>query len=489
VLDTAFDPSKTAKVTVAELSVETDLSEGALSGLVATLAGGGQRAEAAKALLVAGGPAATTAVAQAFGRLDEGGKRVALEILDRAPCAISAPVYVDALQGKIEAQVLHAQDRLSRCGRGPAGDALAQALGKVDKTDKRLMPLLVNQLTITDPARAVAAFVPLMDEKTVGRRRLLRTALAQAARTEAAAQTVRGVLTDPATPPTAVIDLLRALGDLAPRFQPEAGLALARISAAAPTFRSRYLLLGPTSVLSRVSPEAEAVFRKALASDPDPHVRAAALTLVREPRRFQRELLTALSDQDVRVREATVHALAAPDATFASQALAQRLEKDEWPLVRAAAADALSHHPAGPALDAPLTQALNDDAPLVRARSVRALGERHASGVASRVRDRLIDTDEWPEVRAEAARTLGALCDDASTDELVAFAQKLADPMASPDAQLIATAAVMSLGRLAPPSLAQKLAPLSGKKATPQARRAAANALGTQVTCRSARKP
>jgi HEAT repeat protein len=105
------------------------------------------------------------------------------------------------------------------------------------------------------------------------------------------------------------------------------------------------------------------------------------------------------------------------------------------------------------------------------------------------VRDRLIDAEEWPEVRAEAARALGALCDTESTDELVAFAQKLADPMASPEAQQIATAAVMALGRLAPPNLAQQLAPLNRKKATPQARRAAALALAAQGTCRAARKP
>jgi len=60
--------------------------------------------------------------------------------------------------------------------------------------------------------------------------------------------------------------------------------------------------------------------------------------------------------------------------------------------------------------------------------------------------------------------------------------------MASPDAQLIATGAVMSLGRLAQPNLAQQLAPLTGKKAPPQARRAAATALATQLTCRAASK-
>ena len=484
VLDTAFDQSKTAKVTVSELSVVSELSDNELPALVAALAGGGQRAEAAKALLAAGGVPAFQAVAKAFAGLDEGGKRVALDVLDQAPCELSAPVYVAALTGKIDAQIRHAQGRISRCGAA-GGAALAAALASADKTDKRLMPLLVAELTLTDPSQAVRSFLPLMDEKTVARRRLLRTALAQAARTEAAEKAVRAALVDPATTPVALVDLLRSLGELLPRFQPEAGQALSRLSASNPEFRARYLLLGPSAVLSAKSPEADAAFRKSLAGDPDPHVRAAALSLVHEPKRFQTELLKALDDADVRVREASVHALSVPDAAFASQALSDRLAKDRWPLVRAAAADALSQHPVGAALDKPLAAALSDDSPLVRARSVRALGERHASGVAGRIRDRLVDAEEWPEVRAEAARALGALCDADSADELLAFAKKLADPMASPEAQLIATGAVMSLGRLALPNLSQSLTPLTSKKAPPQARRAAAIALGTQSTCRA----
>jgi HEAT repeats len=482
VLDTSFDQSKTAKVTLAEVSVLSELGEAQLPALVATLAGGGQRAEASKALLVAGGPPAFAAVAAAFDGLDEGGRRVALDVLDQGPCEISAPVYVSALIGKIDAQVRHAQSRLARCGAA-GGEALARALAKIDKTDKKLMPLLVGQLTLTDPARAVAAFMPLMDEKTVMRRRLLRTALAQAARSESAGQAVRAALADPATPQVALVDLLRALGELAPRFLPEAGTALARLSREAPAFRSRYLLLGPTAMLGAVSPEADAAFRKSLASDPDPHVRSAALALVREPRRFERELLGALQDADVRVREASVRALSAPDGAFASAQLTERLADDTWPLVRAAAADALAKFATDSKLDEPLTRALGDDSALVRARSIRALGERRARGVASLIRDHLVDSKEWPEVRSEAARALGAMCDAESADVLAAFAQKLADPMASPEAQLIATGAVMSLGRLSPPTLQQQLAPLTGKKAPPQARRAAAAALSTRDKC------
>ncbi|HEY6081359.1 MAG TPA: HEAT repeat domain-containing protein, partial [Polyangiaceae bacterium] len=448
VLDAAFDTSAKAAVTVAEVSVMSELSAGALPELVAALAGGGQRAESAKPLLAAGGPAAFAAVASAFPRLDEGGRRVALEVMDGAPCSISANVYVVALTSSIKAQSLHAQSRLRRCGAA-GGEALAQALSKVDKTDKRLMPLLVSELTLTDPARAVPAFLPLLDEKTVQRRRLLRTALAQAARTSAAEPAIRAALADPATPAVASIDLLRALGDAAPRYQPEAGAALTRLQAGSPALRSRYLLLGPSAVLARVSGAADASFRKSAAGDPDPHVRGAALALVRDPRRYQAELLAGLKHPELRVRESAVHALAVPEAAFAGAAVVERLEKDQWPLVRAAAADALARLPAGAALDKPLLGALDDDSALVRGRSIRALGERRAPGVADQVRERLVDADEWPEVRAEAARALGTLCDTDSVDELLAFAEKLADPMASPEAQLIGAGAVTSLGRLA----------------------------------------
>jgi HEAT repeat protein len=217
-------------------------------------------------------------------------------------------------------------------------------------------------------------------------------------------------------------------------------------------------------------------------------VRAAALALVKQPERFRAELLKALADREVRVREASVHALGSAEAAFAGQALTKTLMDDRWPLVRAAAADALAKHPASSKLDEPLTDALSDDSALVRARTIRALGERNVRGAVSRIRDRLIDEQEWPEVRAEAARSLGTLCDSESIDILAAFAKKLTDPMASPDAQLIATGAVLSLGRLAPPDLKETLAPLSAKNAPPQARRAAANALSARQTCGAAKR-
>jgi HEAT repeats len=213
-------------------------------------------------------------------------------------------------------------------------------------------------------------------------------------------------------------------------------------------------------------------------------VRAAALALVTQPQRFQRELLGAVADRDLRVREAGARALSTAEAGFATPALRERLREDEWPLVRAAAADALARHPKNEQVDEALTKAVGDDSPLVRARSIRALSDRNARGATDRIRDRLADAEEWPEVRAEAARALGALCDAESVGELTAFTKPLADPMASPPAQLIGTAAVTALGRIAPRNLQQLLAPLTAPKAPPQAQRAAARALTTTDKCR-----
>ncbi len=161
-------------------------------------------------------------------------------------------------------------------------------------------------------------------------------------------------------------------------------------------------------------------------------------------------------------------------------------------VVRASAADALARYPAGTALDQFLAKALSDDSALVRARSVRALGERRAAGVASRVRDyRLVDAEEWPEVAGRSLRARSARCgDDESADVLAAFAKKLADPMASPDAQQIATRR-RHVARTAGAAEARRAAGAPEREKGRHRRRAAAaaTALAAQLTCRSPRKP
>ena len=90
-LESAFDERADAEVTLSEVSLQSPLASATVEELVAALAGGGEHAESAKAVLRSLGEPAFAAVLAKFPTLDEGGKRVALEILDGAPCATSAP--------------------------------------------------------------------------------------------------------------------------------------------------------------------------------------------------------------------------------------------------------------------------------------------------------------------------------------------------------------------------------------------------------------
>src|SRR5262249_28806473 len=98
VLDGASTEDAEATVAISELGARA-AAAASMDDLVKALGGGGPDAEAAAAVLRASGDAAFSAVAAAYAGLDEGGRRVALDVLDDAPCRIALPAYVDALSG------------------------------------------------------------------------------------------------------------------------------------------------------------------------------------------------------------------------------------------------------------------------------------------------------------------------------------------------------------------------------------------------------
>ena len=112
---------------------------------------------------------------------------------------------------------------------------------------------------------------------------------------------------------------------------------------------------------------------------------------------------------------------------------------------------------------------------------------RSASGARStqapRVRERLDDTREDPEVRAFAARTLGAMCMHNATDRLTKLAYLARAPVDEADDR-IGIAAIEALGALHPPDLETRLAPLRAKDVRMPVRRAAERALTEPGTCR-----
>ncbi|HET7539896.1 MAG TPA: HEAT repeat domain-containing protein, partial [Polyangiaceae bacterium] len=396
-----------------------------------------------------------------------GGRRVALEILDQAPCEASLPVYLQAFSGPFAAHAIHARDHIRRCGKAAAPFLAAAA--KQAKGPRQID--LLGELLLADAAQCVDVIVSLLDVDSRVRRTSLRIALARASTVSEAKPRVLAVLEDPALSERVTVDVLRALGSRISEFQPAAAAAIARLSRPDASFRTRFLLLAPSAELATADPALRASLATALASDPDPRFRTQALSVLKDPTQFSAQVSAALRDPDVRVRQAAIRAGSAlPDSV---PALSELLAKDPWPFVRMAAADALAEEKSAPSAKSALARAIGDESPHVRAHVIVALGEHHASSELGKIRERLLDEKEYPMVRAAAAKALAALCDTSSLDALTGYAHKLTDPMASPQDHVVGSAALLALGEMHPADLAQRLEPLRAKGAPPQAHQAA----------------
>lgn len=478
VVQSAFHDSPDAEVTLAEVSAGSALESASIDQLMSALAAGGAQAEAASALLAQRGEPAFAAIDAAFDRLSVDGRRSALDAVDQAPCAQGVPVYVHALLGRDTGLIERAGRRLSRCS-AEAGPALTKAFGETKGVRRgRLAAVLAD----IDPAAAVSAIVPLLDNPSPVERGRLRVALARAARTKTGAVVVRQRLGDASVPEIAALDLLRSLGNDIGRFAPEANEAFKRLARPEAGSRTRFLVLEVAAGLAG-DPSVRSYLESAMSKDPDAHIRTQAVRAASKPAAYGKPLLSALDDRDMRVRQAALEALANPESRFATDAIARRLSLDPWPSVRAQAARSLGELGTDPRIDAALAQALDDASPVVVVPALLALGARHAVQHAEPIRGRLDDQNTPVLVRAAAASALGLMCHRESTDVLTEYAQKLKDPMLDADHRVIGAAALGALGRLKPPDLAQRLAPLRTKSAPHAVRDAADSALKEPGAC------
>jgi HEAT repeat protein len=495
VLDEAYGKAKQTDVdvTLAEVTAHTEFDGKAdPQALAGALAGGQDRARMAAAILARAGDPAYDAVMQAYPTLDDAGRVLALEIIDNAPCAKSSLLYVKAMEIGRPGEVHHASDRLTRCGR-EAAPALSAAVAAGSDVQRARA---ANLLALVAPPAAVNGLVALLPSAKPELRAEFRAALTKAAQSPTAKDAVAAKLGDATLPPIAAIDLLRAAtaksGDA-----PGAAVAFARLATPNADFRTRYLLLAPAAELAKVGDaRAEAFVLGAVASDPDSHVRARAAEVSSELPRAVAPLDQALRDADPRVRDAAVSSLgrlvdpkgakvqaqAWPPGLFPG--MTELLASDPFTFVRAHAADALVFAPAGDETDKPLAAALEDASPVVRARAVESLGRRGAVRFASDIRDRLDDEAEVLDVRLRAARALGRICDAKSADRLTELSRKAAVPGATGDTLVIGASAAAALGRLNPPDLAKRLAPLADENAPRVAQEIAKAAVATPERCR-----
>lgn len=453
---------KDVEVTFAELIARTPFDEAPdPEALVGALAGGGTRARAARAMLQRAGERAFVATAERFGDLDEAGRSLALEVLDVAPCRISAPVYLEAAGSGSEGQAHHARDRLRRCGP-EAKEPLLRALAEGPDPARTLAAEI---LALSAPDAAIAAILAALPESKGKTRIDLRLNLARAAASPRATEALRESLLDESLSAEAALTLLRSL-PARPELLQAAEAAFERALGPSPDFRARYLLLEPAARLARQgAPKPLASLREALVDSADRHLRARAAEVAEVVPSLAVEVVEATRDAEPRVRLAALGALGKQAsrgqvAPQALEAVVHLLNGDAWTFVRANAADALAVFPQGIEADQALGAALADAMPQVRARAVEAIGKRGATSQVELVRQRLEDKREFADVRARAARALGELCDAGSADKLAKLVREGATPLAHVDAQTIAMASIAALGRLKPHDLKEKLAPL-----------------------------
>ena len=468
-----------SQATVAELFARSAFAQSSIEDLVAKLPGGGPDAEQAGAVLRSRGEPAFRAVAAAFAGLDEGGRRIALDVIDQAPCAIRAPVYAQALRGTVEAQQLHAEARLRDCG----DEAALALLAELDTAPSSAVGRLADQLTLVAPDRAVERLVPRLSGGSTEERRTIRVVLGRAAQSPRVSAAIGELLRDSNLDDVAAVDLLRSLGPTLDRFSVDATGTLLRLIGPEATFRTKYLLLEPAAHLAPHSSGAMAFLRHSIAEDPDWRIRSQATVVLQNTTSFQDVLLGALGDENVRVRISAIRTIARAHDVPASSHLAELLRRDRWPIARAEAALALGGMGPGSDVDRALLAAIRDRSRHVRAPALLALGERHVSEASKPARKRLADDDEDTNVRIAAAVAIGKLCDSSSLDMLTRIARRMADPNDLSEERDVAPAAVAALGRIHPGDLQSRLAPLLKKGAPPVARAAARAALAADGTC------
>jgi HEAT repeat protein len=495
VLDEAYVKGKATDVdvTLAEVTAHTEF-DGKVdpAELVGALAGGGERARAAAALLARGGEPAFDAVVRGYPDLDDAGRVLALEVIDNAPCSKSAPLYVKAMEKGHSGEVHHAADRLTRCHR----DAAPALIAAISGGPPRQKIQSAHLLSLVAPGLAVETLVPLLAQAKPGLRAEYRAALTKASQSPFAKDATAAKLADAKLPLVAGIDLLRA-ATAQRRGTPEASSAFARLAKPDADFRTRYLLLGPAAELAAVGDaRAEAYLIQSLSSDGDSHVRARAGELAADLPNAIEPLSRALGDDDVRVRDAALTSivrLADPGNAKVTQrvwplalfpAVTKLLGRDPFTFVRAHAADALVAAPPGEEVDKPLATSMSDPAPAVRGRAIEALGRRKSQAHRAAIREVLDNEEEVADVRARAARALGRLCDQGAADRLTELARKAVSPQPSTDTLAIATNATAALGQLNPPDLGKRLAPLADKAAPRFALEMVRAAVGSTERCR-----
>ena len=484
VLDEAYTRGAGApEVSIAELSAITkfDVEGAKLADVAHALSSA--RGEEAAALLRRAGTDGLTAVVSEYAKLDARGRALAVDVASSAGACDgpAAELLTRALADREIEVRKRALGRIERCGKS-AGEALVSAVRSDDESRRAAAAPL---LAAVAPSLAIEPLAEQMGKGSAETRRAVRGAFARAA-AGSTRDKLLGLLAKREMPVGARLDLLRATGAKLPELRPEADVAIADLLRSSPDMPTRYLLAQPLAYLAR-APDATSGELSRLAElvrrDPEPAVRARAVELSAGIGPLLPALVAAASDPDPRVREAALKAIGLTGAGAGAPVAAHASKQDAWTFVRVAATEALGALPQDPTTTNALASALADPSAKVRVSALGSLGKNKVTSQAARVRERLDDTKEDPEVRALAAKTLGAMCMRNAADRLTKLALNSRSPVDEADDRL-GMAAIEALGTLHPADLEARLAPLRAKEVRLPVRRAADRAMSEPSACR-----
>jgi len=483
VLDESYAQDANPEVSIAELSAITkfDVDGAKLADVAKALATA--RGDEAAALLQRAGDEGLAAAAAEYPSLDPRGRGRAVDVAASAGVCNgpAMDLLVRALTDR-EAEVKRkALGRIERCGKA-AGESLAAAVRSDDETRRAAAaPLLAT----VAPSVAIEPLAEQMGKGSSETRRAVRGAFARAA-AGATRDKLLAILGKKDLEPVARLDLLRATGPKLAELRPESAQSLADILKANPDMPTRYLLVQPLAHLARAQDATSGELTRLselMKHDPEWPVRARAAELSVGIAPLVPAMIAAAADPEPRVREAALRSLAKTAQPAAIPAAATALGSDEWTFVRLAAADALGALPQDDRSAAAVATALRDASPRVRSSAIAAFGAHRAVRQADKIRERLDDAKEDPDVRAMAARTLGVMCVQNASDRLTKLALLSRAPVDESD-ERVGMAAIEALGSLHPADLEQRLAPLRAKEVRLPVRKAAERAMSDPGVCR-----
>lgn len=473
-------------VTIAEIVARTGLDTETPPELVKRLDESSGVADPARALLLSLPTGVEAAIAGYHGLTPPGRER-ARGVIDAADCSRKSAFYRELLgRAQTDNERRVAEDRVRRCSRSEGPDGLVAAARAAEGDEQKR---LARELAMLYPAAAVPVLVDLLTDPDDATRRVYRQFLAGVANKPKSRSAFAAKL-EPATyramSLVTRIDVLRALGAALPH-TPGGAAAFDSLVAEPPDFRTRYLLLGPSAELAQAGHgPARDFLRAALVKDESGHIRAQAARVAQSVPELTADLVRAGADPAVRVRQAALQSLAARRAAPAGlvPVAAARLRDDPWTFVRTSAVRALGSVSDDRSVNGRLAKAVSEDAsPDVRRAAVRALGRRGATQHKEVIEARVDAKFEAPAVRAEAVLALGRLCDREHLDDWTDMAVHAAFPTHEGE-RTLGLAALASLGRVHPPDLKERLAPLLGPKVPREVREGARRALATEPACR-----